>query len=323
MSMVSTFIAEPVALLDRTRAISREAPRFLGEVLFLGRSPRLDGAPGTKLPVSRVLRHPGSGNVGHWVSSYSGLAVQHLGGRSVGGPVGTRAALSGSMPKTTKRARRTGRTVTDRSATTDIVSQIECVVRYPQATLIGALVGGLVPWFARTLAHGEVPSAWTSGNTGLAAAMLAVVLGCALFSALTVYKFGLATFGDRRKAVGFTLALEGVMLVSTGATSATALIVLILINALGNGSSIALSRAATCKQREADARRAATRACSRATTPTARAPRASQPAGPIEVVEVPAPVACTPELVRVPRSWSASANTVIDAEIVSEEKIYS
>jgi hypothetical protein len=235
------------------------------------------------------------------------------------------------MSKTTKRTsrrttRRSGRQVTDRSATTDIVSQVECAVRYPQATLIGALVGGLVPWFARTLAHGEVPSAWTSGNHGLAAAMLAVVLGCAVFSALTVYKFGLATFGDRRKAVGFTLALEGVMLVSTGATSAAALIVLILINALANGSSIALSRAATCKQREADARRAATRARNRGATTSAtpskpargQAPRKS----PIEVVE--APVAAAPELVRVPRSWSASADdTVIDAEIVSEEKIYS
>ncbi|HSX23210.1 MAG TPA: hypothetical protein VLE97_10605, partial [Gaiellaceae bacterium] len=169
------------------------------------------------------------------------------------------------MSKTSKRrtARRSGRQVTDRSATTDIVSQVECAIRHPQATLIGALVGGLVPWFARTLAHHEVPSAWEAGNTGLASAMLAVVLGCAVFSALTVYKFGLASFGDRRKALGFTLALEGVMLVSSGATSNAALAVLILINAVANGSVIALSRAATCKQREAGARRAATRARNR------------------------------------------------------------
>ena len=62
--------------------------------------------------------------------------------------------LSADMSK--KRSRRTA---TDRSATTDIVSQLECAIRFPHATLIGALVGGLVPWFARTLAHDQLPSA--------------------------------------------------------------------------------------------------------------------------------------------------------------------
>ena len=72
--------------------------------------------------------------------------------------------------------------------------------------------------------------------------MLAVVLGCALFSAITVYKFGRATFGCANKALGFVLAIEGVMLVSTGATSNVALAVLIAINAFANGASIALAR---------------------------------------------------------------------------------
>lgn len=212
------------------------------------------------------------------------------------------------MPKA-KRTRR----VADRAATVDIVSQLECAVRRPQATLIGALVGGLVPWFARTLAHEEVPDAWTAGSHGLALAMIAVVLGCALFSALTVYKFGRATFGDDRKAIGFTLALEGVMLVSHGATSVAALTVLILINALGNGSTIALARDATCKRREADARRAATRRSrsSRASAPAPRAPTAPQPK------RQPAqPIAAT-GLVKLPK-WSP-IDDAIDAEIVSEE----
>jgi len=143
------------------------------------------------------------------------------------------------------KTRRSRRAASDRSATVDIVSQLECAIRYPQATLIGALVGGLVPWFARTLAHEQLPATWSS-NHGLALVMLAVVIGCGIFSGLTVYKFGRATFGDVRKAIGFTLALEGVMLVSTGATSAVALVVLVLINALGNGSNIALARQATC-----------------------------------------------------------------------------
>jgi hypothetical protein len=216
------------------------------------------------------------------------------------------------MRKASKRTRRHA----DRSATTDIVSQIECAVKYPQ----GALIGGVVPWFARTLAHHEVPAAWAAGSRGLALAMLAVVLGCALFSALTVYKFGRAAFGDPKKALGFTMALEGVMLVSSGATSNAALVVLIAINALANGSVIALAREATCKQRASVAKSAATRArrsaedrAARQTPRTAAAPAPS-----------PAPrraPARSQALVKKPavRWMPAVGGDVVDAEIVSEE----
>jgi len=175
------------------------------------------------------------------------------------------------MSKRSKRSRR------GTPATTDVVTQLECAWRNPHAALIGALLGGLVPWFGRTLAHSEIPSAWTSGNTALAVAMLAVVVGCAVFSGLSVYKFGRAAFGDSRKALGFVLALEGVMLVSHGTTSAVALMVLILINAVSNGSVIALARDATRRRGKADARRAATRANSRS---------AQAPSRPIPVVEL-------------------------------------
>lgn len=127
------------------------------------------------------------------------------------------------------------------------------------------MIGGAIPWFARTLAHDEIPDAWASSHT-LAGVMVAVVLGCAVFSALTVYKFGRAAFGDVRKAIGFVLALEGVMLVSHGTTSTVALALLIAINALANGSVIALARDATRRRVEADARRSATRARNREAT---------------------------------------------------------
>jgi hypothetical protein len=206
------------------------------------------------------------------------------------------------MRKSSNRRKRT----IDRSATTDIVTQLECAIRNPHAAAIGAVIGGLVPWFGRTLAHQEIPSTWASGSHGLAMAMIAVVLGCGIFSGLSVYKFGKAAFGDSRKALGFVLALEGVMLVSHGLTSVAALAVLILINAVANGSVIALARDATRKRCEADARRAATRTRSRtATAPVQTAPRASK-----------APQ--TPGLVKVPR-WSPEMDTVIDAEIVGEE----
>jgi len=77
-----------------------------------------------------------------------------------------------------KRSKRS-RGVVDRSATTDVVTQLECAFRNPHAALIGAVIGGLVPWFGRALAHDQVPAAWSASNTSLAITMIAVVLGCA------------------------------------------------------------------------------------------------------------------------------------------------
>jgi hypothetical protein len=220
------------------------------------------------------------------------------------------------MSKSKKSSSKRLRGTIDRSATTDVVTQLECAFRNPHAALIGAVIGGLVPWFGRTLAHEEVPAAWSAGSSTLALAMIAVVLGCALFSAISVYKFGRAAFGDSKKALGFVLALEGVMLVSHGATSNAALAVLILINAVANGSVIALAREATRRRCEADVRRAASRARSRtADRPVERV-----------AVEQPAPVARPARPSRSPSRglvapvWRQAPHDVIDAEIVSEER---
>jgi len=234
------------------------------------------------------------------------------------------------MSKPTKRSK-SRRGTTDRSATTDVVTQLVCAFRNPHAAAIGAVIGGLVPWFGRTLAHEEIPASWSAGNTGLVAVMLAVVVGCGIFSGLSVYKFGKAAFGDARKALGFVLALEGVMLVSHGATSNVALAVLVLINAVANGSVIALARDATRRRCEADARRAATRARSRgATRGATEQPRETH------VVPSPAPAqapvsasprrrsprpASSPGLV-VTTPWRrATLDDAVDAEIVSEQKL--
>lgn len=95
------------------------------------------------------------------------------------------------------------------------------------------------------------------------------------------------------------------MLVSHGATSAAALVVLIAINALANGSAIALARDAACKRREVAARGAATRA-RRRQAPT-RTP-----------TEVTYPRETVPErtIVPVPR-WHPAVDDVVDAEILS------
>ena len=214
------------------------------------------------------------------------------------------------MSKTrSKRTRKANKTI-DRSVTTDVVTQLECAIKNPHAALIGALIGGLVPWFGRTLAHDQIPQAWSDGSRPLALVMLAVVIGCGIFSGLSVYKFGKAAFGDSKKALGFVLALEGVMLVSHGATSAIALAVLIGINAIANGSVIALAREATNKQRAATAKAAATRASRR----TPRSTQTEAPA-PRRAPAVPPPV---PSRALVP-VWPHATidDTVIDAEILS------
>jgi Na+-transporting methylmalonyl-CoA/oxaloacetate decarboxylase gamma subunit len=194
------------------------------------------------------------------------------------------------------------RKVVDRSVTTDIVTQLECAFRNPHAALIGAVIGGLVPWFGRTLAHDQIPTAWSTSHSSRALIMLAVVIGCAVFSGLSVYKFGKAAFGDHRKALGFVLALEGVMLVATGMTSVVALLVLILINAVANGSVIALARDATKRRAEADARRAATR---RAGTRTAATPPR---------------IPYTPKAAPKKKTGQPWHQDVTDAEIVSEQR---
>ncbi len=234
-----------------------------------------------------------------------GVIVPALTARIRPAALGTQTALSTDMRKSKSKSSKRSRGVVDRSATTDVVTQLECAIRNPHAAAIGAVIGGLVPWFGRTLAHDEIPAAW-SGSHGLALAMIAVVLGCACFSGISVYKFGKAAFGDARKALGFVLALEGVMLVSTGATSTVALAVLILINAVANGSVIALARDATCRQRDAVRRASATRSRSKSPAP--------------HVADAPARRAPRPTVVP---QWNPAMSGVMDAEIVSETKFLS
>ena len=142
--------------------------------------------------------------------------------------------------------------------TVDVMTQVQSAVRNPAAAVFGGVLGGVVPWFARELAHSELGRAWVN-NRPLAGLEIVVIAGCCLFSMFTVYKFGCAAFDDARKAAWYVAALEGVMLVSHGRTSEIALAMLIAINAIANGCVIALARDATIRRQEADARRQATR----------------------------------------------------------------
>ena len=204
------------------------------------------------------------------------------------------------------KTRKTRKTAAAQKPVVDVVTQLVIAWQHRSATAIGAVAGGSIPWLAKVLAHEELPAAWRAGSFAAAAAILAVIFGCAAFSMLTVARFGMAAFGDKRKAIGFVIALEGVMLVAHGTASAYALLLLIAVNAITNGCHIALGRAATLRRQASDAKRQATAAQTRARK-NGSAP-ASAPSIPTPTAT--APVVAPGAVVWMPRTAPTAAETV-------------
>jgi hypothetical protein len=92
------------------------------------------------------------------------------------------------------------------------------------AGFIGLVIGGFVPVATWTIVHLEVaamPALWLLVGGGL------------LYSALTVFQWGQAAFGNAFKASGFCVLLEGILTFGhTRALSLAALAVLVFINAV-------------------------------------------------------------------------------------------
>lgn len=112
-----------------------------------------------------------------------------------------------------------------------VVGQVRLALKRENrlATAVGSLLGGFVPAATWTMTHHE-PHDWR----------LLIVAGGLLYSAITVYKWGVLAFGMRVKAFGFVALLEGVMVMSATAwLSLTALGILIGINAVA--TAVALS----------------------------------------------------------------------------------
>jgi uncharacterized membrane protein len=98
------------------------------------------------------------------------------------------------------------------------------------ATLVGCVLGGFVPLASYVLAHLPSPST----------ALWGLVVGGLLFSAKTVWQWGLLAFADPWKASGFVLLIEGVMVLSPVPWLAvTALALLVAINAIATGCTLA------------------------------------------------------------------------------------
>src|SRR5262245_25520922 len=122
--------------------------------------------------------------------------------------------------------------VTD-SAPRGIITQIHIAAHNPLPTVIGALLGALVPSATFVVGHYELTS-WTEPKA-------LIVLGGLVFSALTVFRWGRLAFGSAVKALGFVVLAEGVMtFCSTAWLSVVALGYLVLINAIATGCTIAL-----------------------------------------------------------------------------------
>lgn len=105
-----------------------------------------------------------------------------------------------------------------------ILSQLRALRGQRLASLTGAIIGAVVPVLVYRIAHyhaADTPALWL------------IVAGGLLFSASSVYGWGLRLFGDAwYKAGGFTILLELSTVFVKGWESKLALSVLILINSI-------------------------------------------------------------------------------------------
>jgi hypothetical protein len=124
-----------------------------------------------------------------------------------------------------------------------IVDQVRIALsrRYLLATLIGALLGAIVPLATFAIVHTEIDPAlsWYEQPEIL------IVAGGLIYSARTVYQWGRMAFASGAKALGFTMLIEGVMTLSSQPwLSGLALVYLCGINAIATGTTLARGAAA-------------------------------------------------------------------------------
>ncbi len=137
------------------------------------------------------------------------------------------------------RAPRVRKTLADLSIVDQVKEAMKPKARL--ATFLGFLLGGFVPSASYIVAHHELdhtkPLYFQPG--------LLLVLGGLLYSAKTVYEWGVNAFSNKMKALGFVVLLEGVMILSsTPAIAVAALIYLAMINGIATGCNLSLKSGA-------------------------------------------------------------------------------
>lgn len=132
-----------------------------------------------------------------------------------------------------------------------IIEQIRvaCSREHRLATIIGALIGAIVPLATFVLAHYEVSLRLDlSGSPDVRGL---IVLGGLVFSMRTVIEWGRMALGSSAKAIAFAVLLEGVMVLSSHTWLAViALVYLAGINAIATGVTLARGAAALSKRDE-------------------------------------------------------------------------
>lgn len=128
--------------------------------------------------------------------------------------------------------------------TSGIVKQVKTAIK-PQhrlATCLGFMLGGLVPTTTYMISHYEIT--WDKPIYFQVSSFL--VLGGLLYSATTVFSWGLLAFGHWIKALGFVILTEGTLVMSHITwLSLCSLGYLVAINGVATGCALALHKASS------------------------------------------------------------------------------
>jgi hypothetical protein len=127
--------------------------------------------------------------------------------------------------------------------------RVACLRQYRIATIIGAIVGGSVPFAVYWLSHYYVDHglwSWSmvSADSGVNRSVVAALLtlGGLVYSVSTVAEIiGLAV-QSKSKGIGFTILMEGIMVAAPDDLrwlAAYALVLLVVINAVSTGTKLA------------------------------------------------------------------------------------
>lgn len=137
-----------------------------------------------------------------------------------------------------------------KTETVSVIEQARVSLGNPVALTIGSVLGGVVSLAAFVIVHLEHPAFWSLKTL--------FVAGALAFSAKSVYQWTSKAFQDPMKAVGWTVLVEGCMLVSdTHWLNYLMLGLLVSINAMAAGCNLAMQDKAAHDARLAKAEKQA------------------------------------------------------------------